>query len=130
MKKYLLGVVTTATLLCSPFVFADTTLQDPPTTTTTPSTTDSMPSTSTSTTNTTATTGTTDIQLKTLDGKIIHVHIDPLDLQGVSVGDKLEVTDLGTSATTSTGASTGTTSTDGTTTTNGTTTNGSSDVTQ
>ncbi len=124
MKKYLLGV-TTAALLFSPFVFADNTMgQDQQMTTT--STTDSMPSTTTTVTSTPTTT--TDIQLKTIDGKIVHVQIDPQDLQGMKVGDKLEITDLGTSATTSQGASTGTSNT--TTTDGTTTTTGSTEVTQ
>lgn len=131
MKKYLLGL-TTAAILCSPFVHADDTMgQDQQMTA--PTTTDSVPSTPTSTTTTTTTTPntttTTDIQLKTLDGKIIHVQIDPQDLQGMTVGDKLEVTDLGTSATSSSGASTtGTTSNPGTP-TNGTT-NGNGNISQ
>jgi hypothetical protein len=127
MKKYLLSV-TTAALLFSPFVFADNTMgQDQQMMT--PSTTDSMPSTPTTTTTVTTTPSTTtDIQLKTTDGKVIHVQIDPQDLQGMSVGDKLEITDLGTSATASQGASTGASST--TTTQGTTTTTGGTEVTQ
>lgn len=137
MKKYLLGL-TTAAILCSPFVYADDTMgQDPQTA---PTTTDSMPSTPTTTTTTTTTpstnttstsdtTTTTDVQLKTLDGKIIHVQIDPQDLQGMSVGDKLEVTDLGTSNTSS-GASTTGTSNPGTTNNTNGTTNGNGNISQ
>jgi hypothetical protein len=129
MKKYILGLTTVA-LLCSPLAYADDTMgQDQQMTA--PTTTDSVPSTPSTTTtpSTTSTpdTATTDVQFKTLDGKIIHAQMDPQDLQGMNVGDKLEVTDLGNSATTSSGASTSGTSniTPDTTNNTGTTTNGS-----
>lgn len=125
MKKYILGL-TTAALLCSPFAYADDTTGQM----TTPTTTDSMPSTPTTTTpppTTSTTTATTNsgIELKTSDGKIIHAQIDTQDLQGVNVGDKLEVTNLGTdnSSTTSPGASNATPTDQTTNTNSGNTTN-------
>jgi len=111
MNKCILGLTAIA-VLCSPIVFADDTMgQDQQMTA--PSPQDSMPSAptqqSTSTTSTPST-ASTDVQLKTMNGRVIHAQIDPQDLQGMNVGDKLELTDLGSaaSATSSTGASNGT----------------------
>ena len=98
MKKYLLGV-TAAVLLCSPFVYADDSMgQSQPMTS--PSTTDTMapaPTTMTTPTSNPTTMSNTsgDVQLKTSSGKIIHVPMSPQDLQGLNIGDKLEIIDLG-----------------------------------
>lgn len=142
MKKYLLGL-TTAALLCSPLAFADNNLSQgqqmtapsgpdsmpaaPATTTTTmPTNTNTNPTTTSNPTtmpNNTA----TDVQLKTVSGKIIHVQIDAQDLQGMSVGDKLEITDLGAATTGASTPNNGTLNTNGEndTTSSGASTNGS-----
>lgn len=112
MNKYILGIAVAA-LMCSPCVFADTstdgttgqsqpmttdtsTTPTAPDTSTTPTTPDAS-STPTTPTGTDTSSSSTDVQVKTADGKVIHIQVDPKDLQGVKVGDKLEVSDLGTS---------------------------------
>ncbi len=61
------------------------------------------------TTSTATDTASTDVQFKTSDGRIVHGQFDSQDLQGMSVGDSLQITNLGTgnaSGTNSSGSST------------------------
>ena len=130
MKKYLLGL-TTATILFSPLLYADTPADgsvsqqpitaapaQPESTDKTDLDTSAVPTTSTSMPESPSTTATpstsqdvgstdtandsmlTDIQLKTTSGSIIPAKIDSKDLQGINVGESLEITGIGTNSTT------------------------------
>ena len=78
MKKHIISLTAAVALLCTPFVYAE---DDP----------NGRGAGQATQQTTSSNTKYVDVQLKTADGKVWDVKIDPSDLQGLKAGSKVEI---------------------------------------